>query len=94
MGWSFRRSLNLGGGVRLNFSKSGVGVSGGIRGFRFGMSPNGRHYVSCGAAGVRYQQSYGTATQNQPKSAAHSFVGSSIPASSEGFLLNVNISVA
>ncbi len=35
MGFRFRKSINLGGGARLNLSKSGVGYSFGGKGFRF-----------------------------------------------------------
>ena len=35
MGFSFRKSVNLGNGFRLNFSKSGVGYSWGMKGLRF-----------------------------------------------------------
>ena len=34
MGFRFRKSKNLGGGFRLNFSKSGIGGSWGVKGFR------------------------------------------------------------
>ncbi len=34
MGFRFRRSINLGGGFRINLSKSGVGYSWGTKGFR------------------------------------------------------------
>jgi hypothetical protein len=58
MGWSFHRSLNMG-GLRLNFSKSGVGASMGVRGLRYGISPNGRRYVRCGMDGIYYQKTLG-----------------------------------
>lgn len=35
MGFRFRKSVNLGSGFRLNFSKSGAGFSWGTKGFRF-----------------------------------------------------------
>ena len=34
MGFRFRKSVNLGGGFRANFSKSGAGFSWGTKGFR------------------------------------------------------------
>jgi hypothetical protein len=55
MGWSFHRSLNFG-GLRLNLSKTGIGASVGVKGFRYGISPNGRRYVRCGMDGIYYQQ--------------------------------------
>ncbi|UUO08457.1 DUF4236 domain-containing protein [Blastopirellula sp. J2-11] len=58
MGWSYRKSISLG-PLRINFSKSGVGFSFGIPGFRGGMSASGRKYVSAGipGTGIRYQKS-------------------------------------
>ena len=41
MGWNYRKSVNLGGGMRLNFSKSGIGISGGVKGFRISTGPRG-----------------------------------------------------
>ena len=35
MGFRFRKSINLGGGVRINFSKSGIGYSFGVLGLRY-----------------------------------------------------------
>lgn len=42
MGIRYRKSISLGGGVRMNLSKSGVGYSVGIPGLRYSVSPNGR----------------------------------------------------
>lgn len=41
MGWRFRKSIRLGKGVRLNLSKSGVGMSVGGKGFRVGVNKKG-----------------------------------------------------
>ncbi len=41
MGFRFRKSINLGGGVRLNLSKRGLGISAGVRGFRISHGPRG-----------------------------------------------------
>ena len=35
VGLRFRKHINLGGGARLNFSKSGIGYSFGTKGVRF-----------------------------------------------------------
>ncbi|MGQ9856096.1 MAG: DUF4236 domain-containing protein [Fervidobacterium sp.] len=51
MGWRFRRSISIGKGFRINFSKSGMGVSVGKRGFRVGVGPKGP-YVSAGIPGT------------------------------------------
>lgn len=61
MGWRMRKSIRLGGGVRLNLSKSGVGVSAGAKGLRVGTGPRGS-YVSAGipGTGIRYEQRLGS----------------------------------
>ena len=56
MGFYFRKSVNLG-GLRFNFSKSGVGVSTGVKGFRVGSGPRG-NYVQMGRNGVYYKKTW------------------------------------
>jgi hypothetical protein len=58
MGWSFRRSINLG-PIRLNLGKSGVGTSIGAGPFRIGRSANGRTYRSfrIPGTGISYRDS-------------------------------------
>lgn len=51
MGLRFRKSISLGKGLRLNLSKSGLGISGGIRGFRVGVNSRGS-YMSAGIPGT------------------------------------------
>lgn len=41
MGWSFRKSIRVGKHFRINLSKSGVGFSTGVKGFRVGVGPKG-----------------------------------------------------
>jgi len=57
MGFYVRKSLSAG-PFRYNLSKSGVGVSAGIRGFRFGTGPRG-NYVRAGRGGVYYRATLG-----------------------------------
>jgi len=52
MGWIFRRSVKLLPGVRLNFSKSGVGLSVGVPGARISLSPSGRVTRTLGIPGT------------------------------------------
>lgn len=60
MGWNFRKSVNLGGGLRLNFSKSGVGISGGVKGFRVSSNSRGKRlYASIPGTGLYYTKSLG-----------------------------------
>lgn len=55
MGFRFRKSLNLGGGFRLNFSKKGVGFSAGVKGARSGVGPRGvRTTLSVPGIGMSY----------------------------------------
>ena len=42
MGIRYRKSINIGGGVRLNLSKSGLGASFGVPGLRYSVSGSGR----------------------------------------------------
>lgn len=58
MGWSYRKSVNLG-PFRINVSKSGIGYSVGGAGFRTGVSSRGRKYksVSIPGTGLRYYSS-------------------------------------
>lgn len=57
MGLRFRKSVNLG-PLRLNFSKSGVGMSVGVKGFRVGRSAKGKTTatVSLPGTGISYVQ--------------------------------------
>jgi len=53
MGFYLRKSIRVG-PVRFNLSKSGVGVSTGVRGLRLGTGPRG-NYVHMGAHGLYYR---------------------------------------
>ena len=76
MGLSFRKSINLGGGFRLNLSKSGVGFSTGVKGFRYSVGPRGA-FINVGAKGIYYrkqissnhdeQRSYPHKTKHEPE---------------------------
>jgi len=54
MGFYLRKSVSVG-PFRFNLSKSGIGVSTGIRGFRVGTGPRG-NYVQMGYGGVYFRQ--------------------------------------
>jgi hypothetical protein len=58
MGWYFRKSVNLG-PLRLNASRSGLGVSVGVPGLRVGTGPRG-NYVTMGRGGIYYRQNFST----------------------------------
>jgi hypothetical protein len=59
MGWGFRKSAKIG-GMKVNFSKSGMGVSVGTKGARVGISSKGKAYVSGGSNGVHYRKNLGS----------------------------------
>lgn len=53
MGFYFRRGFGFG-PFRINLSKSGIGESVGVRGFRIGRTPKGKEYVRAGMGGLYY----------------------------------------
>ena len=59
MGWRFRKSINLGGGFRINLSKSGIGYSWGVPGYRITKTANGsvRKTYSIPGTGIQYVDS-------------------------------------
>ncbi|KIF83052.1 DUF4236 domain-containing protein [Noviherbaspirillum autotrophicum] len=63
MGFYLRKSVSVG-PFRFNFSKSGVGVSTGFKGFRVGTGPRG-NYISVGRGGLYYRATL-PASSSQP----------------------------
>lgn len=61
MGMRFRKSIKLGGGTKLNLSKSGVGISTGVKGFRVSKNTSGRSRVTASlpGTGLSYTKEYG-----------------------------------
>jgi Protein of unknown function (DUF4236) len=65
MGWNFRRTLNLGGGFRINLSKGGIGASGGLKEFRVGLGPRGKRLqITIPGTGIYYRKDEGWGTPN------------------------------
>ncbi len=62
MGFYIRKAISLG-GFRFNISKSGVGVSMGIKGLRYGISPRG-NYIHMGRGGLYYRSAYYPFSEN------------------------------
>ena len=58
MGFGLRKSISLGGGMRVNISKGGIGMSGGIKGLRVGVNSRGA-YMAGGSHGLYYRESLG-----------------------------------
>lgn len=52
MGFRFQRSIRIAPGLRINLSKSGAGISAGVRGLRVGVDAKGRKYSSVGLPGT------------------------------------------
>jgi hypothetical protein len=66
MAWYLRKSVRIG-PVRFNLSKSGIGTSVGINGFRVGVRPNGKSYLHAGRYGLYYRQELGEGvSKNKP----------------------------
>lgn len=64
MAFYLRKALTLG-PLRLNLSRSGLGLSAGIRGARLGVGPRGT-YVHMGRGGLYYRQNIKPSTQSPP----------------------------
>ncbi|MGA2632597.1 MAG: DUF4236 domain-containing protein [Terracidiphilus sp.] len=78
MGWRFRKSLKLG-PLRFNLSKSGIGTSIGVRGFRVGTDAKGRSYTTASIPGTGiYNRTY----SSQGKAAGGDTAG--LPGSLQG----------
>ena len=64
MGYFFRKSAKIG-PFRLNFSKSGVGASVGVKGARLTVTPRGTTYVTVGSHGFYYRESISNRSPRQ-----------------------------
>lgn len=63
MAWYLRKSLNFG-PLRLNFSKSGIGASVGVKGARVSLGPHGT-YLHGGRGGLYFRQKLGTISRDR-----------------------------
>lgn len=66
MGFYLRKSISVG-PLRFNLSKSGIGVSAGVKGLRFGVGPRG-NYIHMGRGGLYYRATLlpSTASRKSP----------------------------
>lgn len=88
MGFYIRKSIKAG-PFRFNLSKSGLGVSAGVPGFRVGTGPRG-NYVHMGRSGIYYRASLGAghhATHPTTPLSLPSYPPSQIPAYNPGGIL-------
>jgi tetratricopeptide (TPR) repeat protein len=71
MGFRARKSVSLGGGLRLTASKSGLGLSAGTRGARYSVHSSGRRTASVGipGTGVGYTSSRGGGGRSRSRQA-------------------------
>ncbi|RVT62784.1 DUF4236 domain-containing protein [Niallia taxi] len=58
MGFRYKKSVNLGGGIRLNAGKNGIGISGGVKGLRVSHGADGKTRVTASlpGTGISYQE--------------------------------------
>lgn len=64
MGIFFRKSIKLGKHTRLNISKSGIGISAGVKGARIGINSKGKTYVAGGKDGIYFRKQLSAKTKN------------------------------
>jgi DNA polymerase III subunit epsilon len=68
MSWYLKKAFQFG-PIRLNLSKSGIGVSAGVKGFRVGTGPRGP-YVHAGRGGIYYRKSLDDTEGDSPHTSA------------------------
>lgn len=66
MGFRYRKSINLGGGFRINLSKSGIGYSWGVKGYRVTKTAKGRTRTTASIpdTGISYVHETGKNNRN------------------------------
>lgn len=76
MGWNYRKSIKIGGGFRINISKSGIGYSWGVPGYRITKTARGttRRTVSIPGTGFSHTQE----TSNRQRRQSTSLPGSHV----------------
>lgn len=67
MGFRYRKSINLGGGFKINLSKSGIGYSWGTKGYRVTKTARGttRRTYSIPGTGISYVDETGKGSRNR-----------------------------
>lgn len=68
MGFRFRKSINLGGGFRINLSKSGIGYSWGVKGYRVTKTSKGRTRTTLSLPGTGFSYVYETGKKQKNSS--------------------------
>jgi hypothetical protein len=81
MGWRWRRSENFG-PFRVNASRSGIGTSWGVPGFRIGKNAHGHRYIVLGlpGTGLSWMKYLGGSTKLQNSAPRGTTAASTSPA--------------
>ncbi|AXU77884.1 TPA: DUF4236 domain-containing protein [Clostridioides difficile] len=67
MGFNFRKSINLGGGLKLNLGKKSVGISAGVKGARVSVNSKGRKSVTLSIPGTGISYTKTSTKKRKPK---------------------------
>ncbi|AXU74139.1 tetratricopeptide repeat protein [Clostridioides difficile] len=67
MGFNFRKSINLGGGFKLNLGKKSVGISAGVKGARVSVNSKGRKSATLSIPGTGISYTKTSTKKRKPK---------------------------
>ncbi|HAT4373170.1 TPA: DUF4236 domain-containing protein [Clostridioides difficile] len=67
MGFNFRKSINLGGGLKLNLGKKSVGISAGVKGARVSVNSKGRKSSTLSIPGTGISYTKTSTKKRKPK---------------------------
>ena len=67
MGFNFRKSINLGGGLKLNLGKKSVGISAGVKGARVSVKSKGRKSATLSIPGTGISYTKTSTKKRKPK---------------------------
>ncbi|MCO8919896.1 DUF4236 domain-containing protein [Clostridioides difficile] len=67
MGFNFRKSINLEGGLKLNLGKKSVGISAGVKGARVSVNSKGRKSATLSIPGTGISYTKTSTKKRKPK---------------------------
>ncbi|EGT3902374.1 DUF4236 domain-containing protein [Clostridioides difficile] len=67
MGFNFRKSINLGGGLKLNLGKKSIGISAGVKGARVSVNSKGRKSATLSIPGTGISYTKTSTKKRKPK---------------------------
>ena len=67
MGFNFRKSINLGGGLKLNLGKKSVGISAGVKGAIVSVNSKGRKSATLSIPGTGISYTKTSTKKRKPK---------------------------